>query len=96
MQIPEWYTGSDQTGRVAAGIERAIERMDERTADNTDIDDLHELPRAMVERLEHYFLSYKAVPGSENSVSIPEVYGRDHAFTVVEAAMADYQDAFGQ
>jgi hypothetical protein len=43
MQIPEWYTGSDQTGRVAAGIERTIERMDERTADNTDIDDLHEL-----------------------------------------------------
>ena len=43
MQIPEWYTGSDQTGRIAAGIERAIERMDERTADNTDIDDLHEL-----------------------------------------------------
>ena len=60
-----------------------------------DIDDLHELPRAMVERLEHYFLSYKAVPGAENTVSIPEVYGRNHAFTVVEAAMADYQDAFG-
>jgi inorganic pyrophosphatase len=60
-----------------------------------DIDDLHELPRAMVERLEHYFLSYKAVPGAENTVSIPEVYGRNHAFTVVEAAMADYQHAFG-
>jgi len=43
MQIPEWYTGSDQTGRVAAGIERAIERMDERTADHSDINDLQEL-----------------------------------------------------
>lgn len=43
MQIPEWYTGSDQSGRVAAGIERAIERMDERTADNSDINDLQNL-----------------------------------------------------
>lgn len=59
------------------------------------IDDLQELPQAMVERLEHYFLSYKAVPGAENTVSIPEIYGRDHAFAVVEASMADYQDAFG-
>ncbi len=43
MQIPEWYTGSDETGRVAAGIERAIERMDDRTADHTDIKDLQAL-----------------------------------------------------
>jgi tetratricopeptide (TPR) repeat protein len=43
MQIPEWYTGSDASGRVAAGIERAIERMDERTADNTDIADINKL-----------------------------------------------------
>ncbi len=43
QQIPEWYTGSDESGRVAAGIERAIERMDERTADNSDIEDLRTL-----------------------------------------------------
>ena len=61
-----------------------------------EIEDLHELPRAMVERLEHYFLSYKAIPGVENTVSIPEVYGREHAFTVVEASIADYQDTYGQ
>ncbi len=35
--------GSDESGRVAAGIERAIERMDERTADNSDIEDLRAL-----------------------------------------------------
>jgi len=43
MQIPEWYTGSDDSGMVAAGIERAIERMDERTADHSDIADLEKL-----------------------------------------------------
>ncbi len=43
MQIPEWYTGTDQTGQVAAGIERVIERMDQRTADDTDIRDVQDL-----------------------------------------------------
>lgn len=61
----------------------------------SDTEELSDLPRAMVERLEHYFLSYKAIPGVESSVSIPEVYGREHALAVVEAAMADYRDTFG-
>ena len=43
MQIPDWSSGSDESGRVAAGIERAIERMDERSADHSDIDDLKQL-----------------------------------------------------
>jgi tetratricopeptide (TPR) repeat protein len=43
MQIPEWYTGTDRTGKVAAGIERVIERMDQRSADDSDIRDLQEL-----------------------------------------------------
>jgi tetratricopeptide (TPR) repeat protein len=36
MDIPEWYTGTDTSGRVAAGIEAVIERMDARTADESD------------------------------------------------------------
>jgi len=40
MTIPEWYSGTDLTGRVAAGVEAVIERMDARTADHTDIDRL--------------------------------------------------------
>ncbi len=43
MTIPEWYTGSDDTGRVAAGIESIIERMDGRTADHEDIEQLRGL-----------------------------------------------------
>jgi hypothetical protein len=38
MENPDWYTGSDTTGRVAAGIESVIERMDARTADHADAD----------------------------------------------------------
>jgi inorganic pyrophosphatase len=57
--------------------------------------DLDDIPRALVDRLVHYFLTYKVMPGEESRVSIPEVYGRDHAFAVVEAAMADYKETFG-
>jgi tetratricopeptide (TPR) repeat protein len=43
MANPDWYTGTDQTGQVAAGIEAVIERMDARTADHRDIDTLNRL-----------------------------------------------------
>ena len=43
MENPDWYTGSDPTGRVAAGIESVIERMDARTADESDTDLLQKL-----------------------------------------------------
>jgi hypothetical protein len=43
MKNPEWYTGSDASGRVAAGIESAIERMDARNADHDDVQQLEVL-----------------------------------------------------
>ncbi|MCU0305820.1 MAG: hypothetical protein MUC56_17345 [Thermoanaerobaculales bacterium] len=43
MENPDWYTGSDRSGRVAAGIESVIERMDDRTADHTDTELLSRL-----------------------------------------------------
>jgi inorganic pyrophosphatase len=61
----------------------------------SSVRDLDDIPRALVDRLVHYFLTYKVMPGEESRVSIPEVYGRDHAFAVVEAAMADYKETFG-
>jgi inorganic pyrophosphatase len=58
-------------------------------ADDMDITDL---PVAMVDRLEHYFLTYKMVPGQSHDVSIEERYGRDHAHAVVKASMNDYRN----
>jgi tetratricopeptide (TPR) repeat protein len=43
MENPDWYTGSDPSGRVAAGIESVIERMDARTADHGDTELLQKL-----------------------------------------------------
>lgn len=49
----------------------------------------------MVERLRHYFETYKLVPEHPASVKIERVYDRAHALEVVEAAIADYAEHFG-
>lgn len=56
--------------------------------------DLKDLPKVLVERLEHYFLTYKLVPGEKPTARINRVYGRRHAERVVQAAIADYDEAF--
>jgi inorganic pyrophosphatase len=53
-----------------------------------------DVPSVLVERLQHYFLTYKLVPGQRPQARIARVYGRSHAFKVVRAAMADYHDNF--
>ena len=53
-----------------------------------------DVPSVLVERLEHYFLTYKLVPGRRTKVRIARVYGREHALKVVRASMADYAAAF--
>ena len=57
--------------------------------------DVSDLPSVLVERLRHYFGTYKLVPGKENQTFIESVYDAQRAMKVVEAAMADYDDAYG-
>ena len=59
------------------------------------VNDITELPAALTERLIHYFLSYKLTPGKAQNVTIGEPYGFEHATRVIEAAMADYADSYG-
>lgn len=56
--------------------------------------DIKDLPPVLVERLQHYFLTYKLVPGESAKTRIQRVYGRSHAMKVVRAAMADYAEKF--
>jgi inorganic pyrophosphatase len=56
--------------------------------------DVSDVPSVLVERLQHYFLTYKLVPGRRAQVRVAGVYGRHHALQVVRAAMADYEAAF--
>jgi inorganic pyrophosphatase len=56
--------------------------------------DVRDVPSVLVERLQHYFLTYKLVPGRRTRVRVARVYGRQHALRVVKAAMADYEAVF--
>ena len=57
--------------------------------------DLADVPAALVERLRHYFTTYKIAAGQPNQVSIGEAYGREHAEKVIVAALADYDEQYG-
>ncbi|MBF0278885.1 MAG: inorganic pyrophosphatase [SAR324 cluster bacterium] len=59
------------------------------------VHDISELPEILVERLHHYFTTYKMIPGQEHRVFIGPAYGRAHARSVVEAAILDYKDEYG-
>ena len=57
--------------------------------------DIDDLPPVLVERLRHYFATYKLVPERLSPVAIERVYNRAHALKVVRAAMLDYERTFG-
>lgn len=56
------------------------------------VDDVADLPRPMIDRIVHYFATYKLLPGESPHVVVGAVYGRDHAFAVIRAAMDDYAE----
>jgi inorganic pyrophosphatase len=62
------------------------------------IRDIKDAPPGLIERLQHYFLSYKRPPGSTSRkqvVEIRAVYGRKEAEEVIRRSMADYTSTFG-
>ena len=60
-----------------------------------NMQDVDDLPYVLVERLVHYFRTYKMVDGEEKSTYVREVYGRENAHLVVEASIQDYQQVYG-
>ena len=60
-----------------------------------NVDDIDGMPEILVERLKHYFLTYKLIPGEEMDVSIDTTFDRVHAETVIKASIEDYVDEFG-
>ena len=58
--------------------------------------DIRQAPEALIERLEHYFTTYKLVPGHKAKQSIAMTYGAVHARKVVTAAIRDYDETFAK
>jgi inorganic pyrophosphatase len=57
-----------------------------------DIEDIQNCPPAVIQKLKHYFLTYKETPaGPGGQVEIASTYGRAEAERVIEETLADYQ-----
>jgi inorganic pyrophosphatase len=58
--------------------------------------DISDCPVAVIDRLKHYFLTYKDIPGaSKRDCEITHVYGREEAYEVIRKSQQDYTDRFG-
>jgi inorganic pyrophosphatase len=60
------------------------------------IEDLADAPPGLVERLQHYFLTYKQLPQeSPRRVEIAEVYDRASALDTIRRSFEDYRARYG-
>jgi inorganic pyrophosphatase len=62
-----------------------------------ELEHIVQLPRAMVDRLKHYFLTYKQLPNeTKREVEIAEVYDQSEAHEVIRRSLKDYQRVYGE
>lgn len=53
--------------------------------------DITDAPNSYITRLKHYFLTYKALPGENNTTEIINIYGKKEAHQIINRAVDDYQ-----
>lgn len=57
--------------------------------------DIKDLPPLLLDRVVHYFLTYKSAPDNEeNRCEITHVYGREEAYEVIRRSHSDYLSAY--
>jgi inorganic pyrophosphatase len=59
-----------------------------------DYRDVSDLPEKVVNRLRHYFLTYKDLPGNPADVEITHVYNREEAMDLIARSIEDYTTRF--
>ena len=57
--------------------------------------DISDCTEAVIDRLKHYFLTYKNIPGAEKpTCEITHIYGREEAYEVIRRSQEDYKNKF--
>jgi inorganic pyrophosphatase len=68
----------------------------EKDASYGHLREINECPEALVQRLVHYFLTYKQSPGAAKpAAEITHIYGREEAYEVIRRSREDYAVRFG-
>ena len=58
--------------------------------------EVRDVPDGLIDRLKHYFLSYKQLPSDpDKRVEIVDVYDRTEALDVIMRSLKDYESEFG-
>jgi inorganic pyrophosphatase len=57
-------------------------------------EDIEDVPELVINRLKHYFLTYKDLPGNERDVEITHVFGKEEAHEIIKRSQADYHAKF--
>lgn len=53
--------------------------------------DLSDCSLMMVDRMKHYFLTYKDMPGTKRNCEITHIYGKEEAHEVINRSLEDYK-----
>lgn len=56
--------------------------------------DIADCPNLVIERLKHYFLTYKDMPGLSKNTEITHLYNAEEAFEIIQESMLDYHNKF--
>ena len=60
-----------------------------------EYDNIDDVPPMAINRLKHYFLTYKDIPGQEErNVEITHVFGAEEAHEIIRRSMEDYRTRF--
>ncbi|MER3427849.1 MAG: inorganic pyrophosphatase [Pyrinomonas sp.] len=61
------------------------------------LEDITECPKGLIDRLKHYFMSYKQLPDeAPRRVEIIDVYNRAEALEIIRRSIADYRERYGE
>ena len=55
---------------------------------------ISDCPELVIDRLKHYFLTYKDIPGKERDVEITHTFGVEDAHEIIRLSMEDYSERF--
>lgn len=57
--------------------------------------DISDVPPTILNRLQHYFLTYKQLPGEKPKCEITHTYGVEEAHEVIRRSKLDYENKYG-
>jgi inorganic pyrophosphatase len=60
-----------------------------------NMNDISEMPKLVIDRVRHFFLTYKDLDGAAKNVEITHVYGKEEAYEVIRRSHADYTAKYG-